>query len=170
MANYRIIVSYLEEKKAFIARAPELEGCEAQGESRQEALATLEEEMAAQIENMEEQGIAPPQPLDEQDLDGQLSVKVTQALHRDLVFMAKAQKVELETLLVELLSQPTSYRGAGQGRPRSEGRGRQREGQGRRYHNIMENREDFIEYVRGLDHGGGGGRSGGRGGGRRGKR
>jgi predicted RNase H-like HicB family nuclease len=168
MPNYRIVVSYSEQKTAYIARAPELEGCEAEGETRAEALARLEEEITAQVDNIKEQGGEPPTPLDEQEFDGRLSLTVTGDLHRDLVFSARMQKVELEVLLTELLTRGLYGRSPARGRPRQEGRegregrGRQREGQGR-YHEIMENRADFIEYVRRLEGGGGGG---GRGGGR----
>jgi len=164
MPNYRIIVSYSEEKKVFIARAPELEGCEAEAESRAEALARLEEEMAAQIDNIKEQGAELPAPIDLEEFDGQLSLKVTPELHRELVFQARVARVELAELLTEILT-----RGAFGGgwrpppRRRQEG-GRRRDGQPDRYHDIMENRADFIEYVRRLEGGGGGGGGGGRGG------
>jgi predicted RNase H-like HicB family nuclease len=167
MSNYRIVVTYAEQKSAYIARAPELEGCEAEGGTRAEAVTRLEEEIAAQVENIKEQGGEPPTPMDEQEFDGRLSLTVSGDLHRDLVFVARMHKVELEVLLTELLTRGLYGRAPAKGRPRQEGRegrGRQREGQGR-YHEIMENRADFIEYVRRLEGGGGGG-GGGRGGGR----
>jgi len=164
MQNYRIIVSYSEAKQAFVAQAPELEHCEAEAPSRAEAIAKLEEEMAAQLENIDGQGIEVPRPLEDIDFDGALSVKVSPALHRELAFMAKADGIELDSLLVELLARGVSQRwsGARGGRPREGGRpSRQQEGQGSRYHNIMENRADFIEYVRSLEQQGGGGHGGG---------
>lgn len=165
MSNFRIIVAYSEEKKAFVARAPELQGCEAEGETRAAAVAGLEEEMAAQLQNMKEQGAGPPEPIDLQEFDGALTVKVTPELHRDLVFAARANKVELPLLLTELLTRGVSGRPPARGpRPQQDGgRRRDREGGGR-YHDIMENRADFIEYVRRLEGGGGGGGHGGRGG------
>jgi predicted RNase H-like HicB family nuclease len=170
MSNYRIVISYSSEKEAYIARAPELDPCEAESETRAEAVAQLEEEIAARLANMRSQGIEPPPPLDEQELDGELHVKVSTSLHRDLLFMARHEKLELEELLRELLARAVFRRPpAGRGR-RQEGRGRSREGQGQRYHDIMENRADFIEYVRGLDSGKSPRRGGGGGRGRRGKR
>ena len=169
MLNYRIVLTYLEEKDQFKASAPELEQCEVEAATRSEALAQLEEEIAARLENMKSQGIEPPQPIDQQEFDGKLSVTVSSTLHRELTFLAELEKVELEALVVELLTRsvaPPRYSqqrgGKGEGR-----KGRPREGQGRRYHDIMENRADFIEYVRGLDKGGGGGGGGSRRGGRK---
>jgi antitoxin HicB len=174
MNTYRIIVSYSEATKAFTARSPELEHCEAEGATRAEAIAKLEEELNAQLENMQAQGVELPRPVEEIPVDGELKVKVSAALHRELIFLARSEGIELDTLLVELLTRSVSQRWSGArggGRPRQEGgRGpRREEGQGSRYHNIMENRADFIEYVRGLETGqpgrggGGGGGGGGRG-------
>lgn len=173
MANYRFIISFDPEKKAFVARAPELVSCTAEAPTRAEALAALEEEVAAAVENITAQGERPPVPLEEQQLDGKLNVKVTPELHRELLFLAQAAEVELDLLLTELLTRSVGYRrgGGGRGRQRqdSRGRGQRRDPAGQRYHDIMENRADFIEYVRRLESGGGGG--GGRGGrGRRGNR
>lgn len=151
--NYRMIISYSESKTAFIAQAPELPGCVAEGATREEAIRKLEEEMAAQVENIAAQGLPIPEPIDAQDFNGNLTVKVSSTLHRDLAFMAKQEEVEIETLLVELLTRGVNQRWMSRGRQqRPEGRGgRMQEGQGSRYHGIMENRADFIEYVRSLE-------------------
>jgi predicted RNase H-like HicB family nuclease len=154
MNNYRMIISYSTEKQLFVARAPELESCSAEAASRAEAIAKLEEEMGAQIENMKAQEIDLPLPIDEQELPESLTLKLSNSLHRDLLSMAKAEGVELESLLVELLARGVQGRGRGGFRPRTEGGPRRhQEGQGQRYHNIMENRADFIEYVRSLETG-----------------
>ncbi len=172
MQKYRILVRYSAEKDAHVATAPEIEGCEGEGAPRSEALENLERELSAQLENMKERGVEPPEPMEELDFDGKLSVTVTPALHRDLVFRARSSNVELEKLLVELLARGVAGRTSG-GRPRhqGEGRGGRRGGpQGQRYHDIMENKADFMEYVRSLENSGGGrggGQRGGGGGGRR---
>lgn len=159
MSNYRIVLTYLGESSQFKATAPELEQCEVQADTRSEALTKLEEEIEARLENMKEQGIEPPRPIDEREFDGKLSLTISSTLHRELTFLAEFEKMELEVLVAELLTrsitpqrQPQHRGGKGEGR-----KNRPREGQGRRYHDIMENRADFIEYVRSLDQGGGGG-------------
>ncbi len=167
MNDYRIIISRVEEKNVYVAKVPELVNCIAEGETRQEAIEKLEGEMTAQLENMKEQGIEPPEPLESQEFDGNLAVKVTPVLHKELAFMALASEVKMEVYLTELLTRGVSGRRAYQSKPRTASRGRRQEGQGKRYNAIMENRADFIEYVRGLDNDG---PRGGPGGGRRGKR
>ncbi len=180
MPSYRIIISYLPEKEVYKASAPELNGCEVEAATRAEALTQLEEEMEAQVENIKEQGGKPPVPVEELELDGALSFEVTPELHRELLFLARAEKTELPVLLNDLLLRAVTRRwsrgkrggGRGQQRGRQDGgrgRGRRQQGQGDRYHNIMEDRAEFIDYVRKME--GGGGRSrGGRGSGRGGRR
>ena len=172
MINYRITVTYDQDKGLFRASAPELERCEVEAESRAEALERLEQEIEDRVGNMRAQGIEPPRPIDEQELDGELSIHVSRSLHRDLLYRAKLEQVELDAYLSELLTRSlTLRRGSGPANKGPDKRGRQREGQGQRYHDIMENRADFIEYVRRLDpsSGGGGRRGGGGGGGGRGR-
>lgn len=175
MSKYRIVVVYSSEQGQFIARVPELGECEAIGATRTEALTNVEAEIEAQVKNIEGQGETPPIPLEEQNFDGELKFKISSSLHRDLAFMAQEERVELDALITELLSRSVAQRYFSKGfrgKRANSGdiHGRRRdEGQGRRYHDIMENRADFIEYVRGLENGKGrgsgrGGRGGGRGG------
>ncbi|MBI4509449.1 MAG: type II toxin-antitoxin system HicB family antitoxin [Deltaproteobacteria bacterium] len=105
MANYRVLVHYDPERSVFYARAPELEHCSAEGVSRTEALSKLEEEISAQLQNIREQGGAPPPAVDEESdaWSGELAVKVSKSLHRDLAWQARVEGVELEPLLAELL-------------------------------------------------------------------
>jgi predicted RNase H-like HicB family nuclease len=166
MSNYRIVIAYSPTKQAFIAKAPEIHGCEVEGATRSEVVAKIEEEMIAQLANMKEKGSEIPVPVEDLPLDGNLQIKVSASLHGDLVFMARQEEVELDILLVELLTRGVNQRGFR--RQHSEGRGRRMEGQGNRYHEIMENRADFIEYVRGLETGSS--NRGGYKGGNRGKR
>lgn len=171
MSKYRVLVTFSSETEQYTARVAELAGCEADGDTRADAISALEEELEAQVANMKEQDVQPPEPLDTATYDGELSLKISPELHRDLVLLASDNGVELPLLLTEILTRAVRpQRRPSQGR-RHEGNDnrRRREGGGRQYHNIMENRADFIEYVRGLDGpagGGAGGRGGGRGRGR----
>jgi len=166
-ATYRVVVQRDAEKGVFVARAPELPGCVAEGASRSEALARLEEEMSAQVHNIREAGGEPPRPIDEGSYSGQLSVKVTSTLHRDLTWQAREEGVPLEQFLTEVLAHALDGRGRAPGRGPDGDRGfRGERAHGSRYHGIMEDRANFIEYVRGLEsgmRGGGGGGGGGRG-------
>jgi predicted RNase H-like HicB family nuclease len=186
-ATYRCIVQFDAEKQVFRARAPELEHCQAEGQTRAEALQRLEEEIEAQVRNMREQGGQPPAPVDEDTASGEVQLKLSRGLHRELLFQARDEGVELGQLAGELLAgglearrvaragarraaQPDhdadrGDRGNDRG-PRGE---RPRQGYGGRYHGIMEDRANFIEYVRGLDQGAGN-QGGGAGAGRHGRR
>ena len=188
VSNYRVLVTYDPERSVYVARAPELEHCSSEGATRGEALTKLEEEIDAQLRNAREQGGRPPAPVDEDPmLSGELSAKVSRTLHRDLVWQARSEGVELGQLVGEMLAaaletrrqrgrrptansqpEPRAVSGADPEPPRRDdrrddrppNRGFGREGGGRgqggRYHAIMEDRATFLEYVRGLDSGGGG--------------
>jgi predicted RNase H-like HicB family nuclease len=191
MSNYRVTVSWDPGRSVFVARAPELEHCSAEGKTRAEAMTALEEEIEAQLRNMREQGSAPPPALDEDDasLSGEIAAKVSRGLHRELILQARSEGVELEKLVGEMLAAGLDARraaaarggrrapapGAGrepgnEAQPRGPGPrpggfgGRDPRGQGGRYHAIMEDRATFLEYVRGLESGGGGPPRGGGGG------
>ncbi len=220
MSNYRVLVHYDPDRSVYIARAPELEHCSAEGATRAEALARVEEEMNAQLDVIREQGGTPPVAFEGNEVaySGELGVKVSRTLHRDLAWQARVEGVEMSQLLAEMLAgaldarrqrarrpnpnqQPAAAapqasagaegggRGAG-GEGTDDGRGnrnppprrdapqggRFRERNDPRYHAIMEDRATFLEYVRGLEQGGGqptgrrrdsrGPRGGGEGGGR----
>src|SRR5262249_5886499 len=105
MPNYRVLVTYDPERNVFLARAPELEHCSAEGATRTEALVKLEEEIEAQLRNMREQGGRPPAPVDEDaDLSGALNVTVSRTLHRDLAWQARNEGVEVGVLVGEMLA------------------------------------------------------------------
>lgn len=162
-SRYRIVVAAVPEAEQleYVARAPEIPGCEARGATRGEAVALLEPEILATLENMEAQGIEPPMPFDLRVYDGQLATRVSPDLHRELAFAAQAANLELPALLAELLSRSARdphgpSRGGGPRRER-DGSGRHRRSamDDQRYHGIMENRASFIEYVRQLERDGG---------------
>jgi predicted RNase H-like HicB family nuclease len=167
MNAYRIIISHArtEEGQSFLARVPELPGCEAEGATRAEVLSRIEEEIESQVANMRAQGIDPPPTVEAEVADGKIQLQISSSLHQDLLFLAKSENVTLEVLLQELLARSVSQRiggrwrgGGGAPRPEAGRSARPREGQGQRYHEIMENRADFIEYVRSLETAGTGNR------------
>jgi predicted RNase H-like HicB family nuclease len=61
MTKYEIILYWSDEDEAFIAEAPELAGCAADGASRQEALANVELVIAQWLETARELGRPIPQ-------------------------------------------------------------------------------------------------------------
>jgi predicted RNase H-like HicB family nuclease len=62
MTKYEIILYWSAEDEAFIAEAPELAGCAADGSARQEALANIEAVIAEWIETARELGRTIPEP------------------------------------------------------------------------------------------------------------
>jgi predicted RNase H-like HicB family nuclease len=198
--NYRAILTFDSERKVFIARAPELEHCSGEGATRAEALTKLEEEIDAQLANILSHGSTPPRAVDEETFSGEISAKVSKLLHRDLMYQARSEGIDLDHLVGELLAAAMEgrkqHRGvrSGNSRPREDhqphdnvgnrfdggGGGRQRGfgGRGNNAH-LLDDRANFIEYVRGLEQGqqqggprfgGGHGGHGGPGGGGRGRR
>jgi predicted HicB family RNase H-like nuclease len=183
--NYRATVSFDSERKVFIARAPELEHCSGEGASRAEALGKLEEEIDAQLANMLSHGSTPPRAVDEETFSGEVSAKVSKMLHRDLAYQARSEGIELDQLVGELLAAAMESRKqhrstrSGNSRPREEntqndnvgnrfdgGGGRPQRGFAGRGNNahLLDDRANFIEYVRGLEQQGGAPRHGGHGG------
>jgi predicted RNase H-like HicB family nuclease len=62
MNKYEIILYWSEEDQAFIAEAPELAGCAADGSTRQEALANAEVVITEWLETARDLGRAIPEP------------------------------------------------------------------------------------------------------------
>jgi predicted RNase H-like HicB family nuclease len=60
--RYEVIIYWSGEDQAFIAEAPELPGCMADGKTHGEALTNLEVVMAEWIETAKELGRAIPEP------------------------------------------------------------------------------------------------------------
>jgi predicted RNase H-like HicB family nuclease len=61
-ANYEVIIYWSAEDQAFIAEAPELPGCMADGVTYQEALKNLEVVMQEWIETAKQLGRTIPEP------------------------------------------------------------------------------------------------------------
>ena len=163
-AKYRVSVIYSSEQSSFVARAPELAECAATGTSRREALENLEDEIAAQIATIRDQGAEPPPAIDElpadaeSAADGQVDAKVSRSLHRELMYEARVEDVPLGSLVAELLAEALVARQSRGGRGRSPRRNAQRDRQGgprgrrpRQGYGDLDDKATFLEYVRGLE-------------------
>ena len=62
MAKYEIILYWSNEDEVFIAEAPELAGCAADGATRQEALANVDTVIAEWLQTAWELGRSIPEP------------------------------------------------------------------------------------------------------------
>ena len=162
--GYRILVVYDGEKEKFVASVPELENLKVMGDTRAEALAKAEEEVEKAFRKAAEENTPLPPPIDGAEYSGEISVTVSPTLHKNLIFMSAQEGIELDQLASELLSSALAERSlikSVQRRPskenhKREGR-RDRRPRGDRYFNIMEDKASFIDYVRSMEPGGGGG-------------
>src|SRR6476659_8688862 len=186
--NYRVNVTFDGERKLFLARAPELDHCTAEGATRAEAMTKLEEEIDAQLANMLSHGTQPPRSVDEETFSGEVSAKVSKGLHKEIAYQARSEGVEVEHLVAELLAAAVESRKHTRG-PRQGNRApaaapvdhdnignrdhghhpggpRPQRGFGRGANpQLLDDRASFIEYVRGLEGGNQGGGGYNRGGG-----
>jgi len=62
VTKYEIILYWSDEDQAFIAEAPELPGCAADGSTRQDALTNIEAVIAEWLETARELGRSIPEP------------------------------------------------------------------------------------------------------------
>ncbi len=187
-SKYRVTVQYDPKRGAYIARAPELAGCEVEAESRAEAVSHLEEELDAQVETMRDQGNPAPRavddwdPQDEQaepgdaDIGNDISARVSKSVHRELVSHARAEGLSQDELVAELIVEGLALRSGrnlrkrrgrrADGNQRNDQRGNQRNrdqhrGNRRSYSDIMDDKASFLEYVRNVEQESTGNRGGG---------
>ena len=177
---YRIQISYDQESEKFRAQAPELD-LEADGETRSDAISALEESIEARMIEAAE-GEHLPEPFDVQELSETLEITLAPQLHRDLNYYAKRAKTDVEGLAIQLLSygigklagkthfekaeeredsggkeRRENRRQGGRNGGRQGGRSRGRRDTPRR---DMDDQANFLEYVRELEKGKGGGHRG----------
>jgi predicted RNase H-like HicB family nuclease len=62
MLQYRVEIEWSDDDRAFVARAPELEGCMAHGSSYEEAVRNIQDAMAAWLEFVRDLGQDVPEP------------------------------------------------------------------------------------------------------------
>lgn len=152
--KYRMIIRYDSETEQFCAGVPELDVM-VQAPSRDEAIALLDQAVEDFLEKNEDV----PEPKDTQKITGKLEVELSMTLRRELEFMARQESMSVSSLAHELLTEAVSRRiGIArvqstrvrrESRPRENRNGVSRE----RYHDIMENKASFLEYVRQLESG-----------------
>lgn len=166
--NYRVVLTFDADRKIFLARVPELEHCTAEGTTRAEVISKVEEEIDAQLANMLSHGSTPPRSVDEENFSGEVTAKISKLLHRDLAYQARTDGIDLDHLVGEMLASGMEvrrqHRGARPQRPaggsheqdnignRNEA-GPRRGGFGGRNNNfqLLDDRANFIEYVRNLE-------------------
>jgi predicted RNase H-like HicB family nuclease len=111
--RYPAEVFWSEEDGGFIAIAPDLPGCSAFGETQPEALAELQDAMAAWIEAARAAGNPIPEasdPAREADYSGKVLLRMPRDLHARLARLAKIDAVSLNHYIIYLLTSASTHR------------------------------------------------------------
>ena len=88
----------------WVAEVKELEGCIAQGRTRDELFENIERAMAAWIDDALEAGDPVPGPYEEPSHSGKVLVRMPPWLHRELASAARREEVSLNQFVVSLLA------------------------------------------------------------------
>jgi antitoxin HicB len=103
---YTIVLRRDTVDNIFVARAEELPGCSAHGETEPEAISNLHDNMRVWIEDCIDSGDAVPEPSDEVELpSGKWVQRVPRSLHFKLIRLAKAEGVSLNQFVTSALSE-----------------------------------------------------------------
>lgn len=147
-------------------------------ESRKEAIYAAEDKLHSHLAALRQSGKPVPQPFRTREYPSTLEVPISQTLYRKLEVKRHQERVSMDQIVTEILTAACENRKVSEGnshdnrgndrggrRPNNQsggkGRGGQQQGRGgqghRRggYNDTMDNRENFMEYVRNLEKGGG---------------
>jgi antitoxin HicB len=95
----------------FVAKIDELPGCAANGKTREEALANLDEAKALWIVDCLENGDPVPQPADEEALpSGKWLQRVPRKLHRKLQVLSRKEGVSFNQYVLAILAEAVGER------------------------------------------------------------
>lgn len=101
--NYRAALQY-DPDGYWIAEHPDLPGCKADGETAQEALASLDISRELWIESSLAAGLDVPEPAELPQFSGKLLLRIPKSLHRDLAVEAEADGVSLNSYIGMVLA------------------------------------------------------------------
>lgn len=183
--EYQWQVHFDKAARQFVGTVLEFPEIKATGANRDIVQHELETMIDEHLEGLKRRNEKLPEPFHSRHFPEVLELKISQNLFRKLDHRARAEKVTVEQWVTELLTalsegriqggggggqrhhqgpQHNSNREQGHGGGRND-RGHRGGGKHRGYNNALENRENFMEYVRNLEKGGGGSGGGGGGGG-----
>lgn len=92
-------------KGGVFAFHPDLDGCAAQGETVEEALANLDVARKLWLQVRVEDGLPIEEPVSEDDFSGRVSLRMSPSLHADLARISRRQKISLNQLLNIILAE-----------------------------------------------------------------
>jgi predicted HicB family RNase H-like nuclease len=170
--EYSLNVHYDKAGRIYQAGFAEFPEIKASGGQKEAVIRDIESRLENHLQNLRRDGKTVPESLHSRRYPERLEVRLSQNLYRRLDVQSRQDKVGLDQLVTELLtlaldkktepsrgherhSQPRHGGGnqrerGGQQQQHSQHR---RHGGGRNYQETMENRENFMEYVRNLEKG-----------------
>ena len=98
--------------EGWFVQVKELRGCMSQGETREEALAMIQEAMEAWLEVALEDKLPIPEPKAEEEYSGKFVVRVPKSLHQELVERAAREGVSLNQYINVALARSVGQRGS----------------------------------------------------------
>ena len=104
---YTTIIEPINDESGFyyLGRIMEFDGCMADGETKEEAIQSLNEAMALWIETKLENGFALPEPMQEAKATGKFTLRLPKSLHQRLALEASREGVSLNQYALYKLSQ-----------------------------------------------------------------
>mgnify|MGYP006310553913 CR=1 FL=1 len=157
--RYRVLIRYDKENEEFVATVPELPSFEEQrAEDRVELMEQLEEafDSVAQEAAGEDGSLPPPIDSDDSPYDGELTIPLGASLHKELAHRAVAEKISPDQLAANVIGMylgrqllgREEYRDDRQDQERGDRGGRRGRRRKQSYHQVMEDKASFLEYVR----------------------
>lgn len=103
--RYTYYTTWSEDDKEFVGLCREFPSLSAFGESQEQAIAHIKEEVRYVISWMQEEGEIIPEPLELNEFSGRLLVRIPKKLHKELALQAKENNVSINQFILTLLSE-----------------------------------------------------------------
>jgi predicted RNase H-like HicB family nuclease len=108
---YKIEIMPDADEGGFAARLPELPGCITVGETKEDALANIEDAKRAWLEAAMEDGQSIPEPFSLDDYSGQFKLRIPKSLHRLLAEHAREEGTSMNQYCLYLLAKNDTAEG-----------------------------------------------------------
>jgi antitoxin HicB len=107
--NYYLGLNYpieiLRSDDGVFAFHPDLDGCAAQGESIEEAISNLDVARQLWLSARLEDGLSVAEPVNEEECNGRATIRMSGALHAELLKISRRQRISLNQLVNNALSE-----------------------------------------------------------------
>lgn len=108
--NYRLNFYFSEEDKVWVVEYPELPGCIAHGETKEEALANADTAKRDWLRVLSETDRPIPEPRAQLEYSGRLLLRMPKSVHERLAKEAERENVSLNKLIVQIISEELGRR------------------------------------------------------------